>query len=81
MFWVILWFTWSFLDEITNTIIKKQKLKYNIIQIWFITLFFALLFFILYAAIKTIVFSWTIHVNPESYLFLFIRVILEIFQS
>ena len=81
MFWVLLWFFWSFCDEITNSIIKKQEEKYNIIQIWLITIFFSLIFFILYALFKVYFFNKQIIYNPDWFLFLWIRVILEILQS
>ncbi len=81
MYGFALWLIWTFFEEISNSITKRQSKKYDIFQLWLVISFFALIFYIAYALIKVVVFGKNIYVNPDSFLFLWIRLILEILQS
>ena len=81
MLWFILWLVGTFFEESTNSITKKQTLKYNIYQVWIIISFFSLVFFLIYAIIKILFLDKEIYINSNSYLLLAIRVCFEILQS
>lgn len=81
MYWFLLAFLGTFFEEATNTITKKQSLKYNIIQVWIIISFFSLIFFFLWGVIKILIFHKHIYVNPHGLFLLWVRIFFEILQS